>query len=107
MAKYQVLSPIKINDETVTEGYVEIPDKEVAELTRLGAIGGLEPSAAAVSAQRLDAITAAIQAMDKENPDLWLRDGKPDASVISEATGLVVTAGERNQAWAAIAAAQG
>ena len=105
--KYQVLSPIKINDETVTEGYVEIPDKEVATLQQLGVIGEQEPTSAVVAAQRMDAIIAAIHAMDKKNLDLWLKDGKPDAAVISEATGLVVTAAERNQAWAVITATQG
>lgn len=105
--KYQVLSPIKINDETVTEGYVEIPDKEVVTLQQLGSIGEQEPTAADVSAKRMDAIIAAIHAMDTANLDLWLKDGKPDISAISEATGLVVTATERNNAWATITAAQG
>lgn len=105
--KYQVLNPIKINDEIVTEGYVEIPDKEVATLQQLGAIGEQEPTAADVSAKRMDAIIAAIHAMDTENLDLWLKDGKPETSVISEATGLVVTTAERNKAWETITAVQG
>jgi hypothetical protein len=43
MLKYQVLSPIKTADGIVTEGYVEVIDSEVEELTRIGAIGEIEP----------------------------------------------------------------
>lgn len=107
MTKYQVLSPIKIDDTIVKDGYAEIPDTEVAELTKLGTIGDIEPSAQDSQALRLDTIVAAIGQMDKENADLWLKDGKPSTEAIVLITGFAITADERNAAWALIVAAQG
>lgn len=42
--KYKILSPIKINEKIVTEGYAEIPDDEVEILMGLGVIGEVEPT---------------------------------------------------------------
>lgn len=53
-------------------------------------------------ALRLAAIVAAIGQLDKENPDLWLKDGKPDLAAIVEITGWQVSADERNAAWASL-----
>jgi len=41
--RYRVLTPIKTADGVVADGYVEIPDAEVADLTALGVIGEAEP----------------------------------------------------------------
>lgn len=103
--RYKILSPIKIDDKIVTKGYAEIPDDEVATLTQLGTIGEVEPAAADVAKQREDTLIAAINSLDKTNVELWLKDGKPDSAVLSKITGLMVTAAERDAAWAIVSAA--
>lgn len=47
--RYQVLSPIKGSDGVVTtQGFVEVPDEEVAGLQAAGIIGEPEPAAEVV-----------------------------------------------------------
>ena len=45
--KYQILSPIKIGNEIISDGYYEIADSDVLELQNLGAIGEAEAEAEA------------------------------------------------------------
>lgn len=99
MSRYQVLSPLKIEGGIVAEGYAEIPDAEVEELTRLGVIGKAELSADDLLATRMGNIVRAIGLLNKDDSDLWLRDGKPAAEAVAAATGFPVTAEERDAAW--------
>lgn len=94
MAKYRVLGPVKTAAGIVTEGYVDIDDGEVAELVALGVIGEAEDAQS-----REAAIVTAIGQLDKENADLWLRDGMPVTDAVAAITGFSVSAAERNAAW--------
>ncbi|MDH2918491.1 MAG: hypothetical protein PXX73_04780 [Sideroxydans sp.] len=104
MAKkiYSVLSPVEFDHQRYEIG-AEI------ELEEVHAEGLLGVNAIASSNQplRAERIASAIAALDTEDSNLWLRDGKPSAEAIAAITGFVVSAAERNEAWAAIVAAQG
>jgi len=112
MAKktYKVVSPIRHDgrDHAVDE-VIDLDDKTAAGLIEAGAV---DPGAIGDTGggsvipgdpvKRQLAIVEAIGQMDTENADLWLRDGRPDASAIEEITGWKVTAAERNEAWASM-----
>lgn len=123
MKKYTVISPFKSLAGIHKPGdpEVELNDADAAELIELGAVevvavpaereGGdtvagnppASPLRGELTAEeRLAAITTAIGSLDPDNGDLWLRDGRPDASALTEITGWTVSAAERNAAWAAM-----
>lgn len=91
MKTYTVLSPIDHDNERFEIGSpIDLDDKQAAELLLVNAIsptdGGAAPAsssgpapavAPADEAERLTAIKAAIAGFDKDNADLWLKDGKP------------------------------
>jgi len=64
------------------------------------------PVTPADPAERQAAIVAAIEKLNVDNPDVWLRDGRPNASSLTEIVGWTVSAAERDAAWAAIQAEQ-
>lgn len=64
----------------------------------VGEVSGTPPDPDA----RQAAIVDAIAQLDADNPDVWLRDGKPDAAALAEITGWTVSAAERNAAWASV-----
>lgn len=115
---YTVLSPVDHDNERFEIGSpIDLDDKQAAELLLVNAIGptdgGAAPAPAAGPApavapadetERLEAIKAAIAGFDKDNADLWLKDGKPATEAIAEITGWPVTAADRNTAWAALTA---
>lgn len=105
MNQYTVLSPFKDADGTHKPGEtVSLADKDAAELLEIGSVEAIAvagQSAVLSADERQAAIIAAIGQMDKENIDLWLKDGKPDTNAIAEITGWPVSAIERNTAWAA------
>jgi len=71
----------------------------------VGVLGRAAPSTPAAPtdpAKRQSAIIAAIATLDANDGDLWLRDGRPDASVLADLLGWSVSAAERNAAWAAM-----
>lgn len=49
-------------------------------------------------AERLAAIRAAIDGLDKEDESLWMADGRPKVDAVSKITGWLVTASERDEA---------
>lgn len=61
------------------------------------AIVAVEP---ADQAERLTAIYTAIGGMDKGNETLWKKDGAPTTEALSSVLGWIVTAAERDAAWA-------
>lgn len=85
---------------------VDLADDQAALLLAVNAVSGptgdAAPDVPADAKERLAAITAAIGQIDPNNPDLWLKDGKPDAAAISDILGWQVSAAERNAAWAAM-----
>lgn len=113
MKQYNVLSPFKDADGIHKPGDkpVSMTDEAAAELIEIGAVeavpGEAQPSIPVDGAERQAAIIEAINKMDKEDADLWLRDGKPDVSALADITGWPLTAAERNTAWAAVQASQG
>ena len=105
--KYKILKPIRLPDGIVKPGDkpIELTDKEAAELKGLGAVELDETEqfrAPTDPAERQAAIIDAIGKMDPNNADIWLRDNRPDISVIAAITGWPVTAAERNAAWEAM-----
>ena len=48
--------------------------------------------------ERQAAILAAIDGLDKDDGNLWLKSGAPDTRALSEALGWKVTAAERDEA---------
>lgn len=107
---YNVLSPVDHDQERFEPGStIDLDDKDANPLLAVNVIEiSAIQSATSVPTdpdERQAAIVAAIGALDTENADLWLRDGKPDTAAISEITGWSVTAAERNTAWATVKAA--
>lgn len=99
MPKFKVLNPIKTPEGIVRDGYIEVADKEVEELTRAGVIGEQEPVLTAAPADRAAEIQAAISQLDMTDSSLWLKDGSPKTESIAAITGWNVSADERNAAW--------
>lgn len=94
---YITLSPVEHDNERFEAGAsIDLDDSQAEPLLKVGAIAGVDANA------RPAAIIAAIGQLDKDNPDLWLKDGKPDTNAIAEITGWSVSAAERNAAWASL-----
>lgn len=103
MKDYTVLSPLRDADGIHKPGEtVSLSDKDAEELIEIGVV---QAAQVANAVDRQAETIAAIGKLDKENPDLWLKDGKPDTNAIAEITGWPITAGERNAAWEAIQSA--
>lgn len=103
MKQYKTLSPFRDeNGSHKPDDIVNLTDKDAEELIEIGAI-----EAIAAPVNRQAEIVAAIGKLDKENPELWLKDGKPDSNAIAAITGWPVAAAERDSAWATITAAAG
>lgn len=105
MKNYTILSPFKDADGLHKPGDkdISLSDADSKELVEIGAIAESAATAGSVvptdPAERQAAIVAAIYKLDPNNADLWLRDGRPDASAIVEILGWNITATERNEAW--------
>ena len=114
MAKWTILSPIKLDGVRVKPGGkpVEIEDEgQVKDLVRLGCI---EPAGDKLPAERpskkpdrLAAIQAAMGDLDLTIQGNVTDEGAPDANVLTEALGWKVDAKERDEAWAAFQKDQG
>jgi len=99
MPKFKVLNPIKTPEGIVQDGYIEVADGEVEELTRVGVIGEQEPVLTGLHADRIAEIQVAILQLDMTNGSLWLKDGSPKTEAIAAITGSNVSASERDAAW--------
>lgn len=99
---YSVLSPVNFNNKRYeVDATLELDDEHAEGLLRVAAI------AASAQPLRAEQIANAIAALDTEDGKLWLKDGKPSTEAIAAITGFAVSGAERNEAWAAIVAAQG
>lgn len=99
MPKFKVLNPIKTPEGIVRDGYIEVADGEVEELTRVGVIGEQETIFTGAPPDRAAAILEAISQIDMTNSSLWLKDGSPKTESIAAITGWSVSAAERDAAW--------
>lgn len=100
MKDYKVRVPVKDLDGIHQPGEtVSLSDKDAAELIALGAVELIAP-VELTAEERQSAILAAIGQLDPNNTDQWLRDGKPSSEAIAAITGWLVTAAERNTAYA-------
>lgn len=110
MKKFIARAPVTVLGRDYRSGDTFAADPaEVGGLVESGSAEPLDGVAAeAVSlaptdpAARKAAILDAIAQLDADNPDVWLRDGRPDAAALAEIAGWTVSAAERNAAWAAI-----
>jgi hypothetical protein len=102
MPKYKVKSPVKDQDGIHGEGETIAMDrKDADELVELGALEEIQ-EASLDPAEREAAIKTAIAALDLENPENVISDGRPNTGVLSAAVGFAVSAVERDAAWQAI-----
>jgi len=76
---------------------IPLTEKEAAMLG-----SNVKPAEANADQNRLEAIAAAIEQLDKNNPDLWTNDHKPQVKAIEEITGFDITAGQRDEAWESV-----
>lgn len=107
MKTYQILTPIKIGDEIKKSGTVSFDDDQAKELLAIGAIGDVVIDYANLSTEeRLPLISAAIQTLNVDNGEIWLKDGKPTVDAVVNVLGWKISASERDQAWSNINANQ-
>lgn len=97
--KYAVLSPIKTSEGIVSDGFVDVDDKEVDKLQAEGVIGEQFVEPTLTDDQKLDAVKQAIVSLNVDNVELWTKDGKPNAASITEIVGFSVSAALRDKAW--------
>ena len=114
MAKWTILSPIKLDGVRVKPGGkpVEIEDDDQAQ--KYAALGCIEPAKDDLPAERpskkpdrLAAIQAAMGDLDLTIQGNVTEDGAPDANVLTETLGWKVDAKERDEAFAAFQKDQG
>ena len=86
--------PERIVEDLATHGLIADPDTlsdsspSTTKPARLADAGESEP----------DSLVSFILDMDLANKKLWMKDGRPRVSALPEGT----TAGERDEAWAAL-----
>lgn len=109
---YLIQTPIKGVDERPGES-VEMSAELAGPLLKCGAITRFAPPEGSVADSAGEApaempvspVHAAIQAMfdedpEKQNPEFWLKNGKPEVKEIQRRSGLELSAAERDAAWA-------
>jgi len=100
MPTYHVEDPLQHDGKRYEPGdSVTMPEKQAAVLLDIKVVSG---PIAEEGENRLEAITAAIMQLDKDNPDLWTNDHKPQVKAIEEITGFDITAAERDEAWESV-----
>ena len=111
---YDVKSPICHNgklyrSDDADANVIKLTDTEAELLIDCGAIlkepraddagEGDEAAVPTDPAERITAIKGAIESLDKENPELWLKDKiTPDVKAVEDVLGFSINATERNQA---------
>ena len=117
MAKqtYRVRLPLDLDNKRYEPGQlVDVDDDQIEALLTVAVVEGpvdAPKSAAPVatgptdSKVRMASLSAAISSLDPNNPDLWLKDGKPSAEAVAAAVGFAVSATERDAAWTLVNAA--
>ncbi len=111
MAKktYAVITAIHTDRRYEPGATIDLDEADASALIAVQAIDAVAVGevaggsvAPADPAERQTAITAAIGQLDPNDPDVWLRDGRPDTAALAAITGWTVSAAERNAAWAAM-----
>lgn len=101
--KYSVLSRVNHDNIDYEIGSSIELEADLAEpLLKVNAIGNSEVEVKAPAPEgeaRVEAIKAAIAGLDTADTALWLKDGKPQSGAISNVTGFVVSAAERDSVW--------
>jgi hypothetical protein len=107
MNKYLVLSPLHLNGKLHgPESVVEIDDAIAEPLLELGVVELSQESnkpKAPEGEERVAAIKAAIDGLDKANAELFTNAGVPKTDAIAAVTGWPVSAKERDEILAAAA----
>lgn len=100
MKKYLVLSPLHLNGKLHgPESVVEIDDDVAVSLLELGVVELSQESnkpKAPEGEERVAAIKAAIDGLDKANTELFTAGGVPKTEAIAAVTGWPVSAKERD-----------
>jgi hypothetical protein len=108
MKTYKTIEPIHHDGKPYAPGkQIKLEDEAAAPLIASGAISeepiknepGKGPDD---QATREAAIIEAIGKLNVDNKDLWLKDGRPDATALTTVLGWSVTAAERDAIWAKI-----
>jgi len=111
---YQVLHPILHNGELHTPPCdpIQLDRKDAAELVSAGAAEKVadkpagkarrpapaEPAAAPAADPSIADIAAAINGLDKDNPEHYTKGGKPVVAALEAMLGYEITAAQRDQA---------
>ncbi|CAO3355209.1 hypothetical protein [Azospirillum palustre] len=107
MAKLRLLATVKVARETTLRpgAVIEVKDPEDEQAASLVARGFARwvkaGDATEEEALSLDRIIAAIGKLDPANAKHF-KGGKPELKALGELLGAEVTAGQRDQAWAAL-----
>lgn len=107
MPEYQVKSPLQHDGKRYEiGGAVTMEEEQARPLVDIGVLG--EPTGAQTGGKnpppppdpdRQQKIIEAIGQLEKQNQELWTKDGKPQVPAIEEILGDNITAAERNDAW--------
>jgi hypothetical protein len=102
--KYNALTKINHDHKNVDEGdTLTLDATQAAGLLAIKAVElADDASPPADDADRQQAIIDAIKALDAQNPDLWMKDGRPEVKAIKAITGRPVLAAKRDEAWVLI-----
>ena len=115
MPRYTVLDRVHHDGTEYEAGAaIALPETEAAPLIAVGVIMAEAPETTERPPEggegqgREAALLAAIDGLEKGNPDHWTKAGKPEVRALEAATDLGnITAAERDDAWAAYRAARG
>lgn len=104
MDRYDVLSPIKVKGKRIPAGRsLAIDDDQAKALLAYGVIapasGDLPEADVPEAGSDFDNLVAAIGLLDKDDPSLWMKDGRPKTEALTVVG--AVTAAERDAAWEA------
>lgn len=99
MEKFIARGPVTVQGRDYRGG--DTFEAELADVAGQDAeqLGGADKTVPTDKNERLAAITAAIGQLDPNDPDLFLKDGKPKIEAIAAITGWLVSAKERDAAW--------
>jgi len=94
-------APVELPDNVTELPKKTTPDQnDPNRKTEITGGGNEEQLGAEQAAARVEQIKAAIATLEEGNEKHWTKDGKPDASVLTEKVGSKVSAKERDAVWA-------
>ena len=101
--RYQVLSEVHCDQVAYLPGEpIELDEAHATPLLEAGAIAPPEGACG----HGLEEVQAAIGGLDRDDPGLWTKGGKPRTEALEAVLGRNVDSAERDAAWASWQARQ-